>query len=46
MQVDLQKVNYTEKLSKVHYNRDYRENLKILMNMGFFDFDKNLRLLS
>jgi len=45
-QADLQKVTYTEKLHKVNYNKDFKDNLQSLMSMGFLDFNRNLMLLS
>ena len=36
---------YMHKLNNAHYNRDYTDNLKNLLNMGFTDFVKNLNLL-
>ena len=45
-QADLQKVAYTEKLHKVNYNKDFKDNLQSLMSMGFLDFNRNLMLLS
>jgi len=45
-QADLDKVIYMDKVNKVNYNKDFKENLINLMNMGFLEFSKNLILLS
>jgi hypothetical protein len=35
-----------DKVNKVNYNKDFKDNLICLMNMGFHDFNKNLIHLS
>ena len=42
---DMQKIAYLTSLDQAKYNQEYRANLENLMNMGFYDFKKNLKLL-
>jgi len=47
-EVDLvakQKILYLNEMEKAKFNPDYKENLINMMNMGFFDFKRNLQLL-
>jgi len=37
-----QKILYLTDMEKEKFNPNYRENLINMMNMGFFDFKKNL----
>lgn len=44
-QSDFGRINYMERVNAGGYDLTYKANLINLMNMGFFDFDKNLKTL-
>lgn len=39
---EMQKIAYMTSLDHAQYNQEYRANLEAMMNMGLFDFKKNL----
>jgi hypothetical protein len=41
----MKKIAYIEKLEGINYDRIYQANLKYLMQMGTYDFEKNLEVL-
>jgi len=43
---ELKKVNYMEKMGSLKFSKEFRSNMMSLMEIGFLDFDKNLRLLN
>jgi len=42
---EMQKIAYLTAMEQEQFNQEYKSNMLNLMNMGFFDFKKNLQLL-